>query len=147
MNRNLLFLTSMLFISFYSVAKVTPESCLDISRSVGVSMTDAMVEDFNIRESDLMLRKTRLTLLGEYNVTGEMARFFAQQDLKELGLPDEKINEYIGIYKGDNPKNLIVNYDYVNKRDKHNVFIASQLINDYECSLRFNGYIIVRREF
>jgi len=51
-----------------------------------------------------MQYKTRLTLLGEYNATGEMARFFAQQDLKESGLPDEKINKDIGICKGDNPK-------------------------------------------
>lgn len=30
---------------------------------------------------------------------------------------------------------------------ERNVFIAPLLINDYECSLRFNGYLTVRREF
>lgn len=44
-------------------------------------------------------------------------------------------------------QNLLVSYEYVNKRDKHNVFIALLLINDNESSLRFNGYPILRREF
>lgn len=128
-------------------AQLEPDSCMDINRSVGVSMTDAMVEDFGIQESDILLEKTKMTLLEKENVTEKMALFFAQEDKKEPGLEHVKLNSLIKIYKEDNPKNLIIKYEYFNKENKRNILLGSVVISDAECSLRFNGYIIVKREF
>ena len=134
-------------ISFPSLATVTPQSCLDIDRSVGVSMTEAMVEDFKINEKELVLRKTKMTILDIQDVTEVMANFFAREYQEEMHFPDSDLNDYVNIYKEANPKNLIIKYDFVNKQNKHNIFIASVLVNDNECSLGFKGYITVRREF
>ncbi|MFH8136142.1 hypothetical protein ABU178_18495 [Pantoea osteomyelitidis] len=143
MNKFLIFL----FFAFQAKAQLQPHSCMDINRSVGVSMTDAMVEDFGVQESDIVLDKTEMTLLKREKVTEQMANFFAKEDTKEPVLADMKLNELAEIYSESNPTNLIIKYDYVNKAGKHNVLLGSVLINDEECSLRFNGYIIVKREF
>lgn len=46
-----------------------------------------------------------------------------------------------------NPMNIIVRFDYVNKENKHNITLASLVVSEAECSISFNGYIIVKREF
>lgn len=56
-------------------------------------------------------------------------------------------NEYKKIFSQDNAKNLTVKFTYINKNGKQNIFIASALVNDNECSVRFNGYITVARAF
>jgi len=137
----------LLAISTSAIAVVSPESCLDINRSVGVSMIDEMVRDFDIEEQDILLNKTKLVLLAHENVTKEMALLYAKEDQKEPVMAALDMDENIKIYREDNPKNIIVKYDFVNRQNKHNITIASLLINDYECSVRFNGYIVVKREF
>ena len=134
-------------IPFPSLATVTPESCLDIDRSVGGSMTDRMVKDFKINEKELDLGKTKLTIVDTQDVTGVMANFYALEDQKESQFPSSKLNERAALYQGDNPKNLIIKYDFVNKQNKHNILLASLLVDDTECSVRFNNYIMIRREF
>jgi len=42
---------------------------------------------------------------------------------------------------------LTVKFTYFNKDGKQNVFIASALVNDNECSVRFNGYLTVARAY
>ena len=140
-----LFLSCLLFSQ--AKAQLEPDSCMDINRSVGVNMTDAMVEDFGLQESDILLEKTKMTLLEREKVTEKMANFFAKEDKKEPVLADMKLNSLVKIYSESNPTNLIIKYDYVNKAGKHNVLLGSVLVNDEECSIRFNGYIIVKREF
>jgi len=110
-------------------------------------MIDEMVRDFDIEEQDILLNKTKLVLLAHENVTKEMALLYAKEDQKEPVMAALDMDENIKIYREDNPKNIIVKYDFVNRQNKHNITIASLLINDYECSVRFNGYIVVKREF
>ncbi|ORM51505.1 hypothetical protein HA41_15235 [Pantoea conspicua] len=110
-------------------------------------MTDAMIRDLQIDQRQLVLNQTHLTLLDVQPVTAEMALYYAHQDIKELDVDSQKLSGYQEIYTFPGTQNLIVNYDYQNKAGKHNKFIASMLINDEECSVRFNGYIIVKREF
>ncbi len=42
---------------------------------------------------------------------------------------------------------LTAKYTYFNQEGKKDVFIASGLINKDECSIRFNGYLTLAREF
>lgn len=44
-------------------------------------------------------------------------------------------------------KIVVAKYTYRNAENKKNIFIASSLQHKYECSVRFNGYLIVEREF
>ena len=43
--------------------------------------------------------------------------------------------------------NLTVRYTYTNANDKQNIFITSALLNNEECSVRYNGWMTVTREF
>ncbi|MGV3345237.1 hypothetical protein ACGVWS_05635 [Enterobacteriaceae bacterium LUAb1] len=137
----------ILFISYPAFAVVTPESCLDINRSVGVSMTDAMIKDFGLQEKDIVIDKTTMTLLEKIKVTEEMAAFYASQSYRSEPKHFFPESEYQSIYLQSNATNIIVKYDYVNKENKHNITLASLIVNDDECSVRFNGYLIVKREF
>lgn len=128
-------------------ASLTADDCMDIELSLGVSMTDAMVEDLGLQESDIVLEKTKMTLVAQENVTAPMALFFAKEDKKDPILANLNLQELAGIYSDFNPKNLIIRYDYQNRAGKHNILLGSLLINDTECSVRYNGYIIVKREF
>ncbi|MDV5140229.1 hypothetical protein [Chimaeribacter arupi] len=67
----------LLFASCSALADVIPEPCLDIHRSIGVSMTDAMINDFGIKEHDLLLNQTKMTLISKQNVTKNWLNFMA----------------------------------------------------------------------
>lgn len=128
-------------------AGVTPESCLDINRSVGVSMTDALVADLDIKESDILVDKTKLSLISTNNVTPELAETLARKNYSTESTHFFSIDKGKQMFMESNAKNIIVKYDYINHKNKHIVTLASLLINDDECSVNFNGYIIVKREF
>ena len=57
------------------------------------------------------------------------------------------LDNYIDGYSTDNTEVIIAKYIYHNAKNQKNVFISSSLKNKYECSVRFNGYLIVEREF
>lgn len=130
-----------------ALANVTPESCLDINRSVGVSMIDAMVKDFGIQQSEVIIDKTQLSLLYKQKVTSQMADFYARDSYNNEAAHFFSESKYKELYLESNAQNIIVKYDFFNVQNKHNITIASLLVNDDECSIRFNGYIIVKREF
>lgn len=130
-----------------ALANVTPESCLDINRSVGVSMLDAMVKDFDIQQSEIIIDKTQLSLLYKQKVTSQMADFYARDSYNNEAAHFFSESKYKELYLESNVQNIIVKYDFVNAQNKHNITIASLLVNDDECSVRFNGYIVVKREF
>ncbi|MEQ4531314.1 MAG: hypothetical protein ABN478_08445 [Mixta sp.] len=130
-----------------ALANVTPESCLDINRSVGVSMIDAMVKDFGIQQSEVIIDKTQLSLLYKQKVTSQMADFYARDSYNNEAAHFFSESKYKELYLESNAQNIIVKYDFFNVQNKHNITIASLLVNDDECSVRFNGYIIVKREF
>ncbi|WP_275555234.1 hypothetical protein [Mixta sp. Marseille-Q2659] len=130
-----------------ALANVTPESCLDINRSVAVSMLDAMVNDFGIQQSELIIDKTQLSLLYKQKVTSQIADFYAKDSYNNEAAHFFSESKYKELYLESNAQNIIVKYDFVNAQNKHNITIASLLVNDDECSIRFNGYIVVKREF
>ncbi len=137
----------LLFASCSALADVIPEPCLDIHRSIGVSMTDAMINDFGIKAHDLLLNQTKMTLISKQNVTKKLAELYGHQSYKSIEGNPLKESDYSDIYRQSNAQNIIVEYDYINREHKHNIILASHIINDDECSIRFNGYIIVKREF
>lgn len=55
----------LLLISFPVFATVTLESCLDINRFVGISMTDAMIKDFGLNENDIKISLSQPLLTEE----------------------------------------------------------------------------------
>ena len=136
-----------LLTAFTANAKLTADDCIDIERSVGINVTDAMVRDFGLNEKDVDLEQTKVLLLYQEKVTTSMALYFALQDKKNPALANLSLEDLMESYTTDNPTNLIIKFDYVNKSGKHNVLLSSHFISEEECTIRYNGYLIVKREF
>jgi len=137
----------MVFTCAYASAGITPESCLDINRSVGVSMTEALIADSGLEINEIDLEKTKLSLISVNSVTAELADVLAREIYKTEPTHFFSVEKSKEILMESHAKNIIVKYDYVNHKNRHIVTLASLLINDNECSVNFNGYIIVKREF
>lgn len=128
-------------------ASTDPQRCLDINGSVGISMTEAMMDDFSLPPDTFSLEKTQLILIESAAVDYPMADFYARKDQSEERQHFMPLDENRRIYTEHHPKALIVKFIYQSKNNKTNEFLASYLVNDYECSVRFNSYVIVRRGF
>lgn len=72
---------------------------------------------------------------------------------KQLAETDAKIGhglsvkDYYGIYHDNGVLNLTAKYTYTNAKGQNNVYIVSSLLNNDECSVRFNGFLTLSREF
>ncbi len=89
--------------------------------------------------------KTEVEVLSLSPVSAMLANQFAQTDAKSSS--DLTLKEYYGIYHDNGAMNLTVKYTYFNAQGAGNVYIVSSLLNDDECSVRFNGYLTLSREF
>ncbi|WP_052130854.1 hypothetical protein [Erwinia typographi] len=89
--------------------------------------------------------KTTVEVLNLSPVSDALARQFAQLDAKNgNGL---SVKDYYGIYHDNGAMNLTAKYTYTNVKGASNVYIVSSLLNNDECSVRFNGYLTLSREF
>ena len=89
--------------------------------------------------------KTAVEVLSIAPVSETYAHQLAEVDAKAAkGL---SVKEYYGIYHDNGVVNLTAKYTYTNAKGEHNVYIVSSLLNNDECSVRFNGYLTVSREF
>lgn len=95
--------------------------------------------------SGIQLDKTMVEVLNITPVSDALARQFALADAKTgNGL---MVKEYYGIYHDNGAMNLTAKYTFTNVKGASNVYIVSSLFNNDECSVRFNGYLTLSREF
>jgi hypothetical protein len=89
--------------------------------------------------------KTAVEVLSIAPVSEVYAHQLAEADAKAgNGL---SVKDYYGIYHDNGALNLTVKYTYTSAKGQHNVYIVSSLLNNDECSVRFNGYLTLLREF
>jgi len=89
--------------------------------------------------------KTAVEVLNLSPVSDALARQLAQTDTKNgNGL---SFKDYYSIYHDNGAMTLTVKYTYTNAKGARNVYIVSSLLNNDECSVRFNGYLTLSREF
>lgn len=63
----------------------------------------------------------------------------------KVAILDKKF--YSDSYYENQVKSIVAKYTYINKDKEKDIFIASSFMNADECSVRFNGYITLSREF
>lgn len=88
-----------------------------------------------------------MRLVSVTSVSEEMANTLAAKDFsaqKGIILPLDEITK---TYTEHHVQNLMVEYIYTNPQGKKNVYLASSFINDNECSVEFQGYLIVEQNF
>lgn len=123
------------------------EPCIRTGSSIDIDMIDAMEQNMKIDISTVIRKKTTTQLIEKVRVNDRLAELYAVNDQKKSPERWLSVRDYKEIYFDDGAENLIVKLVYENNQGKHNIFYASAIVNDYECSIRFNGYIIAQREF
>jgi len=101
--------------------------------------------DFGIKLANIPNSKIVTEILSITPVSEVFARQMAKADSVTGTSLSE--NDYFKIYHSNHVLNLIVRYTYTNDVGKKDVFISSALMNDDECSVRYNGYMTISREF
>lgn len=114
-------------------------------------MTNAMATDFKIKKESLLIDKTKMEVAYTTPVSEPLSMLFGEQEKAASGgeKSEDKTTakEYARSFRENHAKNIVVKFTYENVAHKHDVLLASALVNDDECSVRFNGYIVISREF
>lgn len=137
-------------ISFNGIANVTVNDCIGIHGDVGIAMLLSMKEDFNLDNSAFIDVNTRIKIISEEPVTFALAKTYGLQEKNLSGENSEDsttVDEYAMGFMTNNAKNVIAEYTFENKNKLQNISLTSAFVSDTDCIVRFNGYIIVKREF
>jgi len=146
--RNILKTISFIpIIAVFNVMAVDKNPCAVPESSIVTSMMDSMVNDFGIVRGSIPENKIKMELIDNTAVSKAYASYLAGEDYKKDTEHFVKLDEYKKIYLEDNPRNLITKISIENNKGLQNTFISSSIVNDNECSVRFNGYITVKREY
>lgn len=139
------FLMLMIFSACSSATQIVDNNCKSPISSTGLEMLDQMRNGMHIDMESVIDKKTTTELLFNEPVTNILSDYYAKNSHdSDASLP---LKEYKEIYSDANPRNLIIKFTFKNKQEKENVFLVSAIANDYECNIRYNGYLIVKREF
>ncbi|EAM1517874.1 Shiga toxin A subunit [Salmonella enterica] len=125
--------------------------CATVGASMESSLFDAIKNDLNIDVATIIKDKTKVEILDISPVSKVYAEFLARMDYEKdkaknkVAILDKK--SYFDSYYENQVKSIVAKYTYINKDKEKDIFIASSFMNADECSVRFNGYITLSREF
>ncbi|ECX6569658.1 Shiga toxin A subunit [Salmonella enterica subsp. enterica serovar Dublin] len=125
--------------------------CATVGASMESSLFDAIKNDLNIDVATIIKDKTKVEILDISPVSKVYAESLARMDYEKdkaknkVAILDKK--SYFDCYYENQVKSIVAKYTYINKDEEKDIFIASSFMNADECSVRFNGYITLSREF
>ncbi|EEJ2721187.1 Shiga toxin A subunit [Salmonella enterica subsp. enterica] len=125
--------------------------CATVGASMESSLFDAIKNDLNIDVATIIKDKTKVEILDISPVSKVYAESLARMDYEKdkaknkVAILDKK--SYFDSYYENQVKSIVAKYTYINKDKEKDIFIASIFMNADECSVRFNGYITLSREF
>ena len=111
---------------------------------------NAILRDLQIDTSTILRNRTIVKVIDMSSVSKLYARSLAKIDYESAlaqGKATISENAYFDTYYENYTQSLTAKYIYINNEMKKDVFIASSLMNKDECSVRFNSYITLSREF
>ncbi|ASE72484.1 Shiga toxin A subunit [Salmonella enterica] len=125
--------------------------CATVGASMESSLFDAIKNDLNIDVATIIKDKTKVEILDISPVSKVYAESLARMDYEKdkaknkVAILDKK--SYFDSYYENQVKSIVAKYTYINKDKEKDIFIASSFMNADECSVRFNGYITLSKEF
>ncbi|RPE04471.1 hypothetical protein BBB56_01105 [Candidatus Pantoea deserta] len=144
-------LLALLSISFNAFTSVKPEECIPVEEDVGIATLFTMVEDFDIPIAQVDRSKTKARILYTEPVNHKLALIYGKKERILSGgeMSDDKTTaeQYAEGFMWNNAKNIIVKYNFYNYQGKENILIISAFVSDTDCAVRWNGYVVVKREF
>jgi len=146
----ILMLVFFSFSAFSAFSAVTPDECIKINNGIGSAMYISMLDDLKLERASINKEKTKAKIVSITPVTYPLAIVYGKEEKRLSGEHSEDrttAEEYAQGFMADHARNIIAEYTFENKEGKKNVFLASAFASDNDCSVRFNGYIIVKRDF
>ncbi|EAA7672381.1 Shiga toxin A subunit [Salmonella enterica subsp. enterica serovar Molade] len=125
--------------------------CATVGASMESSLFDAIKNDLNIDVAAIIKDKTKVEILDISPVSKVYAESLARMDYEKdkaknkVAILDKK--SCFDSYYENQVKSIVAKYTYINKDKEKDIFIASSFMNADECSVRFNGYITLSKEF
>ncbi|EHU0143388.1 Shiga toxin A subunit [Salmonella enterica subsp. enterica serovar Lubbock] len=125
--------------------------CATVGASMESSLFDAIKNDLNIDVATIIKDKTKVEILDISPVSKVYAESLARMDYEKdkaknkVAILDKK--SYFDSYYENQVKSIVAKYTYINKDKEKDIFIASSFMNADECSVKFNGYTTLSREF
>jgi len=133
----------LVFLTFTSSAANRPSNeCANRGRYAEEMLLSAIAKD---GVKGIVNDKTKVQLLNLSPVSDAFALELAHADTKNVD--SLSFEYYYGIYHNNGAMNLTLKFILANPKDAKNIYIVSTLINNDECSVRFNGYLTLSREF
>lgn len=139
-----------LTIIFIAAISFAQPGCESVGASMETELFYKLSKELKIDTSGIDEYKAKVELINISPISKAYATYLAKLDHEEslskskLTLPE---SEYFSSYYENEVKSITAQYTYFNKDKKKAVFIATSLMNKDECSIRFNGYITLSREF
>ncbi|HDS9357552.1 TPA: Shiga toxin A subunit [Enterobacter chengduensis] len=131
----------------YVFAAMPGSECASPGGYVEGMLLTHMKNDLGIDLTSIQYNKTTVEVLDVKPVSDFFARTLAIADSKNNAVAALTEQQYYGIYHESHVVNVTAKYTFTNKENKRSTFISSALANDDECSVRYNGYLTLSREF
>ncbi len=137
----------LLITPIYAFAIADP--CVIPGSSVEIDMTRNIEKDLGFEANALASPKMELLSIEPVGkiLAEQYAKADRAADFVRLGKYSLVYEDYLTSYFDDGAKTLLIKYTYENPAKQQNIFVASAIVNNNECSVRFNGYVIVKRDF
>ncbi|MCQ4445193.1 Shiga toxin A subunit [Enterobacter cloacae] len=140
-----------ILITVPAISSAKDYGCASIGLSMESSLFDALSKDLKIDTSTVDETNTKVEIIDVSPISKIYAASLARVDFnndKGKDKTEETYNKiYFSSYYDNEVESITAKYTYTNKAGKKSVFIATSLMNKDECSIRFNGYITLSREF
>jgi len=101
--------------------------------------------DLGINLTTIQYDKTSVEILSIRPVSELFARQLAIADSKKY--PEISEEDYYTIYHSGDVKTVTARYTFTDLNGRHDEFISSSFVSDDECSVKYNGYLTLSREF
>jgi hypothetical protein len=146
------YLIALTLLPIFSHATGIPGSeCAAPGHYVEGMLLASIKNDLDIDITSIQYEKTLVEVLSVEPVSKLMARKMAIADSTADMKKSEDIhlseNEYYCIYHDNHVVNVTAKYTFTDKSNHRDIFISSALANDDECSVKYNGYLTLAREF
>ncbi|MGX5108545.1 Shiga toxin A subunit [Enterobacter cloacae] len=142
---------SILLLPVWAMAATPGGDCAAPGHYVESMLLTSIKNELGIDLTSIQYSKTTVKVLDVLPVSDVFARKMAiadsQADLKKS--TDLRLSEtdYYRMYHDGHVLTVTAKYTFTDKNGKRNVFISSALVNDDECSVRYNGFLTLSREF
>ncbi|WP_261640141.1 Shiga toxin A subunit [Erwinia mallotivora] len=121
--------------------------CAKVGASMYIDLTNAVVRDQHIDAALLQDKHVTVDVLEITPVSEVFAEQMAATDVASQTGTRLRKEDFFESYYTNGAKSITAKYTFINAKGQRDVFIASSLLNNDECSVRFNGYLTLSREF